>query len=208
MKKAYFIIGIICISMINVVAYAQQGQSEANVTSQVSDSLLESYSIEELLQYKNYYLKEISGLEAEKDTLRKVGIEDAEKFLEQHSNSRIVDKILMRLAELYFQKADEDYLEQLNQYDRLLDQLDSNQTTDLPPEPERDYSKSLSLYQRIMDEFPQSALFDDALYNKGYVLEQSEQKDSARVIYQTVIDEFPDSRYVPDAMMRIAEYYV
>ncbi|MBN1349674.1 tetratricopeptide repeat protein [candidate division KSB1 bacterium] len=188
-------------------ACAQEEQSALPLNNEPSDSLLEKYSIEDLLEYKKYYLSEINKLEGEKKELRDKGIAEAEAFIKQHPESRILDKILLRLAELHYQKAEDDYLNAMNAFDDIMEKRSENDTIPLPDEPQLDLGVSLELYERIIADFPQSSLVDDALYNKGFLLEQTTQKDSARTVYQKIIDEFPDSRYVPDAMMRIAEYY-
>lgn len=207
MKIIKLLIGIICIGIINLNSYAQNDRSNDQANGEPSDSLLETYSIEELLQFKNYYLEKRSKLEIDKKNLLDIGIRESEVFIKQHADSRILDKVLMRLAELYYQKSNEDFLNELQAYDTAIERHEKGDSIEIPPEPTKDFSKSLELYQQIIDNFPHSNLLDDAFYHKAFILEQLDQKDTALVIYQQVIDEFPDSKYVPDAMMRIGEYY-
>ncbi len=190
------------------IALSQQEEKEETAVNQVRiDSLLDTYSIEEILQFRDYYQKQIDEIETEKYELRQKGIEDAEKFISQNPESRVLDKVLMRLAEWYFEEAEDRFIQELELYDKKLNQADSLIVQADLKEPVRDFSKSLHIYNRVIEEFPHSNLIDDAYYNKGFILEEIGEIDSALQIYKFVIDEFPESRYTPESMMRIAEYY-
>ncbi len=171
------------------------------------DSLLESYSIEDILNYREFYQKQIGELNIDKLKLRERGIAQAEKFIANNPQSNMLDRVLIRLAELYYEAAEEDYLRQMQEYDQRMEDFEAAGIESTLVEPVKDLSRPLALYQRIIDEFPHSDLVDDALYNKAFVLEETGQIDSALAIYKYVIDQFPDSRYVPEALMRIGEYY-
>jgi len=85
MKIIDLLIGIVCIGILNSVTYAQDEASSMQTTSELSDSLLDSYSIEELLQFKNYYLEQRTKLESEKKNLLENGIKESEAFVLQHT---------------------------------------------------------------------------------------------------------------------------
>jgi len=184
-------------------------QEEKSIVSEKTkiDSLLRSYSIEEILDFHDYYQRRLDAIETERNDLREKGISDAEKFIANNPESRVLDRVLMRLAELYYEKADDEFLTAMQQYDRKIKQMDSAGTEFKIEEPVRDYSKPLAIYERLINKFPHSHLVDDALYNKGYILEEIGRTDSALSIYHLIIDEFPDSRYVTESLMRIAEHY-
>ena len=173
-----------------------------------ADSLLETYSIEELLRYREYYGGQIKSLESETEELRDRGIKDAEHFIKNNPDSRILDKVIMRLAELYYQKSNDEYLEAMDKYDVMIEKQeeDGGPWTDIP-EPQKDYEKVLSLYQKIINEFPQSDLYDDALYHHAFLLEDLGRMDEAVNAYNLLLTEFPSTRYKPDALLRIAEYH-
>jgi len=69
------------------------------------DTVLRAYSINELLEYKDFYERERFRLESERVFLREKGISDMEAFLANHPKSKILDKVIIRLAELYYEKA-------------------------------------------------------------------------------------------------------
>ncbi len=171
------------------------------------DSLLGTYSIEDILRYRVYYQKQIDELREEKLRLREKGIRDAEKFLANNPESNVLDKVIMRLAELFYEETEDQYLRQMQEYDQRMEDLEISGIDTVLKEPVKDFSKSLIQYQRIIDNFPHSKLVDDALYNKGFILEEIGDIAFALEIYESIIRDFPESRYIPDALMRIAEYY-
>ncbi|MDZ7335660.1 MAG: tetratricopeptide repeat protein [candidate division KSB1 bacterium] len=171
------------------------------------DSLLESYTIEDILNYRDFYEKQIKEFNIDKIKLRDRGIAQAEKFIANNPQSTMLDRVMIRLAELYYEAAEDDYLQRMQEYDQQMEQFESQGIDTTLVEPTKNLSRPLALYQRIIDEFPHSDLVDDALYNKAFLLEEIGQIDSALAIYQYVIDQFPESRYVPESLMRIGEYY-
>ncbi len=187
--------------------FSLQGQDQDDLNKTVSDSILEQYSVEELLEFKKYYQGELNELEKQKTQIGEVAISDGEAFIRKHPDSKIIDKIYMRLGELYFEKANEDYLAAQQNFDNLLKKYEAGLVTQEPVEPKKDFSKSLEMYERILKEFPQSDLVDDAIYNKAYLISEMGQPEEGLKIYQYLMDEFSDSRYVPECLMRIAEYY-
>jgi TolA-binding protein len=171
------------------------------------DSVLRAYSIEDLLAYKDFYERERFRLESERVYLRDKGIRDMESFLTSHPKSNILDKVIIRLAELHYENALEKYNQDQEQYSNHLSAHEKGLLAEAPAEPHKEFSRALALYQRIIDEFPQSKLVDDASYNKAFLLEDLGQREDAVALYEKFVQDFPASRYVPDALFRIAEYY-
>lgn len=171
------------------------------------DSALKSYSITDLLEYKDFYEAQRLRLEGERVRLREKGISDMEAFVRNSPDSRILDKVIMRLAELYYESALEQYTTRQEQFTAQLEQFEKGQLAEPPQEPQKDYGRALALYQRILDEYPQSALRDDAQYNIAYLTEDLGAREQAVSLYEKFVAEHTDSRYLPDALFRIAEYY-
>ncbi len=169
------------------------------------DSVLKSYSIDDLLEYKDFYERQRVRIESERVALREKGIRDMEAFLVNHPESKILDKVIVRLAELYYESALEYYTLSQDQYSKQLELLEASQQA--PPEPRKDYGRSLTLYQRVIDEYPQSGFQDDAHYNVAYLKEDMGQREEAVALYEKFIAEFSESHYLPDALFRIGEYY-
>lgn len=207
MKKIIVLYIILLFSVLNQLSLAQQQAEQEKGRKAKIDSLLGTYSIEEILKYREYYQLEIDELREEKLKLREKGIQDAEKFLANNPDSKVLDKVLIRLAELYYEVAEDEYLRQMEDYDKKIEEFEIAGVDTVIPEPVKDFSKSLILYQKIINDFPHSDLVDDAFYNKGFIFEETGKIDSALIIYDLIINDFPESRYVPEAFMRIGEYY-
>ncbi|MBN1542084.1 tetratricopeptide repeat protein [candidate division KSB1 bacterium] len=173
----------------------------------LTDSVIQAFSIEELERFRSYYSRERERLKWEREELRKQGIRDAELFLSRNPRTRVGDKILMRLAELYYEQEQEEFSRRMQEYDRLYSLYERDQLDEAPPEPQRDFSRALVSYQTVVDRYSNSDLVDDALYNIGVLLEDSQDPDSALTIYQKIIKDFPESKLQPDVLMRIGEYH-
>jgi len=188
-------------------AYAQPPDSSAYEEWIQRNSFLKGYTLDELDRYKKQYTREISKLENERDQLRRRGIRDGEIFITRHPHSKDGDKIMMRLAELYYEQTQRDYQKLMQEYDRLYSLYDRGELLNAPKEPQKNLSKSLDLYASVIEGYPQSDLVDDAFYNIGFLLEENSHPDSARAYYEKIEHDFPDSPLMPDVYMRIGEYY-
>lgn len=173
----------------------------------IADSVLSKYTLDELIEFQKYYDEQTSRILQETDQLRERGIRDMEAFIKGHPNSPILDKILIRLAHMYYQQAVQDFGQANEIYSQKLSLYEEGKIPEPPEEPVKDYSRALALYDRILDEFPESSLVDDAMYNKGFLLEDMGQTQEAFQVFHDLIARFPDSRYSPIAYMRMGEYY-
>lgn len=198
-KKSKFIIFLViefCCAL--SVSFAQKS---------TIDTTFRNISLPEIKSYKLYYLKELGKLQSEKEELIQRGIKDGELILSQNSVPDIIDDILIRVADLYYYKEKDDYLVNMEQYDRLLLRKQRNPSYELPDEPLLKFSKALEYYQRIIDEFPQSDMVDDAIYNIGFLYEEMDKTDKAHQFYLHLVDRYPESNYIIEAYMRLGEYY-
>jgi cellulose synthase operon protein C len=152
-------------------------------------------------------MREITRLQNERLELRKRGIRDGELFLSRKPNSASGDKMMMRLAELYYEQAQDDFLTEMQEYDRLYSLYERGQSTQAPREPKKNISKALDLYVTVVEKYPHGDLVDDAIFNIGFLLEEAGHPDSSRAFYEKVVTEFPQSNLMPDALMRLGEYY-
>jgi len=196
--------------------YAQD--REARQLEVLGDTLFQSMSIEELKNIQSEYQKRIDRITDEEGKSRDRGLEVTEEFLEREGgNIKDQDKILIRLAEYYYDEADDEYMAENEAYDveyfKYVEQLDKYYEEQLeiepvePPRPLYDYSKVIEVYDKILTEYPNSDFADDALYTKAYLKQQMDQGVESRKIYQEVIDRYPESHFAADSYMRLAEYY-
>ncbi|MBN1781430.1 tetratricopeptide repeat protein [bacterium] len=184
-----------------------QGRLSAQAWDAQLDSTFTPYSLPQLQNFRNYYSQELDRLLQEKTELIQRGIRDGELQLASNPDPKILDQILIRLADLYYYFEKDEYLLRMDNYDQLLEAYDEGTLQNLPEEPKLDFKKSLSLYQRIIDEFPRSELVDDAVYNKGFLLEEMSRKQEAVRVYMYFVEKYPDSKFIPDAYMRLGEFY-
>lgn len=203
MMKLSVIIGLL--SLVSL-GFSQQVSAPKSLWAE-TDSTLKNYTLEELQQYQNIYSREITRLEHERQQLRRQGIRDGEIFLSRNPKSRYGDKVMMRLAELYYEQSKEDFQNAMQEFDRVSALYDRGEITDLPREPKIDYAKSLDMYVQIIENYPLSDLVDDSFYNIGYILEEQVLRDSALVYYQKILQNYPNSPLMPDVYMQIGEYY-
>jgi tetratricopeptide (TPR) repeat protein len=180
--------------------YGQNGQTD-------SDSTFLTLSIQELSDYKKYYLQELDVLQDEKKTLIERGIETGERLLAERSRSPYADDILIRLADLYYLKEKDDFLDSMKVYDEKTSHTLKNETGDRPDEPKLRFTRSMELYQRILDEYPKSEALADAMYNKGFLYEEMEDHENANRLYEQLTSRYPGSRFAIEASMRLGEYY-
>jgi cellulose synthase operon protein C len=168
-----------------------------------ADSTFWSLTIQELQDYRKYTLRQIDALHGEKKALIRRGIETGERLLAEKSRSKYLDDIFIRLADLTYLEEHDAYLDSMKAYEDRQAGTGVRQGT----EPKPDFGRSMALYQRIRDEFPTSEFVDDALYNQGFLYEESGDHAAANRVFEQLIEQHPDSRFAVEACMRLAEYY-
>ena len=171
------------------------------------DSLVKTFSAEDLIKFREFYQNEIDRLQREKKLLREKNIQNVKKLLTENPNSHFIDKILLRLGEFYFEEAQENFLKKMDAYDKAYSEYEKGLRPNPPDEPKIDYSKALGKYRLIVDNFPNSSLYDDALYNLAYILGKQGKLVDAVGYYREVASKYPKSKYAPEALMQIGEYY-
>ncbi|MBN2357576.1 tetratricopeptide repeat protein [candidate division KSB1 bacterium] len=171
------------------------------------DSALKGYTLEELEQYNRLYSREITRLQRENVELRRQGIREAELFLTSNPASKDADKIILQLAELYYDQSQDYFQIAMQEFDSLSAQYQGGKLSAPPSEPKKDFRRPIELYYHLIQHYPASALADDATYNLALLLEETGQADSAFVFYETILEEYPNTPLKPDVLMRIGEYY-
>ena len=205
--------GIIMLLLLGTVSGNLMAQEQL-----FSDSSLSVFSVEDLVKIRQLLSRERERLLGSQEKIREQGVEVTKEFLDktkdENSNQ---DKILIRVAEYYIEEEDlvhekrfDDYEKQYEAYEREQKAFEAGQLKTTPVEPQiprRNYEKAIAIYDLIIANFPESDLVDDAYYNKAFLLDEMEEKNSAQEIFQAIIDEFPESAYAPEAYMKLAETY-
>lgn len=184
----------------------------------VSDSALKAFSVEELVKLRKILAKERENLIKRQAQSQERGLEISKEFLdiskEENANQ---DKILVRVAEYYYEEARTEYQARMEEYDRAFEeyekQLEAFRKGELkvepiePVQPHYDFQKAIAIYDLIIQNFPESDLVDDAYYNKAFLLKEMGETLAARQVFQTIIDLFPESSYAAEAYINLAESY-
>ncbi|MGC8928342.1 MAG: tetratricopeptide repeat protein [Myxococcota bacterium] len=154
------------------------------------------------------YEKSIQQLEAEQRSLRDTAIARLEEFLRKYPNDpRYTPHAMFRLAELYFEKATDEYFMATDSYAQLEKDYEDGKIKSLPEKPRKRLENCIKLYQRIVSDFPDYQYMDAVYYLLGYALyEQDEKKEAVEVFYR-LVQNYPKSKFYAESWMRIGNYY-
>jgi len=160
------------------------------------------------------YGDQISRTEANEKNRRLDAIAMFEAFLRKYpDDARWTPDAMFRLAELYYEKASESFLEAQEAYQLALDGPNPPETE--PPLP--DYSQTISLYQRLLNEFPTYRFADAAMYLLGFSLgEMGKEAEAKQAMLGLVCanryrpleaptDDVAESTVLPDGTQRPLE---
>jgi tetratricopeptide (TPR) repeat protein len=158
-----------------------------------------------------------------------------EAFLHKYPNDkRWTPDAMFRLAELYYEKSAEEFLDADEAYKKAIDSP-SPPTT---PPPRVDYTPTIALYKRLLTEFPNYRFLDATYYLLGFCLGEMGQEPEARQALLALVctnkfkpldkPELPklgtekggnddpyadctpvrkDSKFIPEAWTRIGEFH-
>jgi tetratricopeptide (TPR) repeat protein len=155
-----------------------------------------------------------------------------EAFLQKYPNDkRWTPDAMFRLAELYYEKSAEEYLDADEAYKKA---IEGPNAPDTPP-PKVDYTPTITLYKRLLTEFPNYRFLDAAYYLLGFCLgEMGEDQQAKQALLALVcankykpLDPPPappanggredvydgctpvrkDSKFLPEAWTRVGEFH-
>jgi TolA-binding protein len=138
---------------------------------------------------------------------RRESIQAFEAFLGRHpDHPRYSPEVMFRLAKLYYDQSQDDYLNALPEYDAQLRLYRRGKVADEPVEPAKSFEDSIRMYQTLVDRFPAFEHADAALYALGFTLRQADDPDRAALVFQRLIDGYPDSEWLPEAWLMVGEH--
>lgn len=144
--------------------------------------------------------------------MRATAIRRFEEFLAKYPRAPHSAHVMFRLADLYFDETEEDFLAADSRFQVALEKLDENANLDeIPEEPQRDFSKSIALYERIIAEHPSYEDIAGCYYMLAYA--QGEQNSvqfdepTSLANYRVIVDKYGDSDVAAIAHFRIGEYH-
>ncbi|MBN1336402.1 MAG: tetratricopeptide repeat protein [Deltaproteobacteria bacterium] len=152
----------------------------------------------------------IQNLREEEDVVRRQAEERFEAFLLKYPDAQYTPHVMFRLAEMYFEDAENRFLFADAERNQRLSEMDPRFAEDIP-EPRKDYAKPLGLYRTIVDRYPGYEKIDGVYYMLGYCNTEENALDPDRAAgveaLQTLVSRFPGSAFANDASMRLGEYY-
>ncbi len=132
-----------------------------------------------------------------------------EAFLERHPHDdEFTPDAIFRLAELYFEKYDDEHQLASKEYkDQYKQWQDAGSKGDPPNEPQKHFEKTVALYQRLIKDYPNYRLIDGAYYLLGYTLRAQGQTDEGLATWMQLVNRFPKSRFYAEVWFRIGDQY-
>jgi len=153
------------------------------------------------------YEHAIRDLEVRERKERQDAIAQFEEFLSRYpEDAEYTPDATFRLAELYYEKANDDYAQTVNEWRDLVHKSVA-EGKEPPPEPAKSYARSIALYQRLITGFPNYRFLHGITYLLGYCLGEMGQGDEAQRIYADLIQKYPASPFVPEAWVRLGDWY-
>jgi tetratricopeptide (TPR) repeat protein len=127
------------------------------------------------------YKGEIEQQEEEERTRRIAAITLFEDFLRRYpADKRWTPDVIFRLAELYFEKSNDQYLTAQARYEEQLKLAEKGMAA-TPVPPRQDYSQTIALHRRLIKQWPTYRLIDGAYYLLGFCLQEMGEFDRGNV---------------------------
>ncbi|MBV69853.1 MAG: hypothetical protein CMH52_00765 [Myxococcales bacterium] len=160
------------------------------------------------LKIQKRYERIISDLTKLERERRLEAIKRFEMFLAKYpSNPKYTPDALFRLAELYFEKANDDFLALNEAYEEQAAAFEDGKSKVEPDPPTKSYQKTVALFSKLISSWPQYRNIDGALYLKGYCLSEMGKDTEAKDAFQLLVNRFPKSKFTPEAWTRLGEFY-
>ncbi len=154
------------------------------------------------------YEQAIQELEDEERLRRLEAIARFEAFLERYPNDPLyTPDAMFRLAELYFEKSSDEFLQASRQYDEELLAYDEGRRETEPVAPEPNYEATIALHRQLLARFPDYRLADAAWYLLGYSYSEQGQPELALEAYLQLVANHPTSDFRAEVWTRIGEIY-
>src|SRR5215471_5210384 len=108
-----------------------------------------------------------------------------EAFLAKYPNDqRWSPDVIFRLAELYFEKSEDEFLTAQDNYDKA--QREGRNDVPAPPD-KPDYQKTIDLYKRLIAQFPTYRQLDGAEYLMGYCYGEMGNKEESKQAFLSLV---------------------
>lgn len=154
------------------------------------------------------YDRAIEELEKQERGRRLEAIARFEEFLKKYPDDAVyTPDAMFRLAELYYEKSSDEYLQRSRGYEAELEAFEKGERETEPPPPEPSYEKTIGLHRELLTRFPAYRLADAARYLLGYCYGEQGQTEEALASYVELTEKHPDSKFLAEVWTRIGEIY-
>lgn len=174
-------------------------------------AIVDATEVEEQTRITSVFGTAMARTEDDGNSLRRTAIAKLEGFLSKYPSTPYSADMKFRLADLYFEDTEYDFITRMQEYNRLEDQLAANPSATLPEPPLKDYRKSVGLYNDIVKNHKEYEYTPDTLYMLGWCLSSTSavqyDEDGARDVYLAIVKDYAKSGFANDANMRLGEYY-
>jgi TolA-binding protein len=132
-----------------------------------------------------------------------------EAFLLRHPDDReFTPDAVFRLAELYFERYDDDYQLALEDFkDRYQRWVNDGSKGKPPVEPAKHFEKTIALYERLIANYPDYRLLDGAYYLLGFAQRTQGLIEEGLATWLALVDRFPQSRFCTEVWFRIGDQH-
>lgn len=180
---------------------AREESAETWSNRDLSDSITYYNNLIEKAKEESHYFENL--LKRERLQL----IKDINTMLNIYPLSEYNGEILIRLAELYYEKETEDYDDLLDQREEMISVAEARGDTLTIPVPPLEYTQTLATYERILSFPGYKDVQDDALYYLALCLIRMKQEDLAMENFQALTERFPESNHYTATQIKIGDYF-
>lgn len=130
-----------------------------------------------------------------------------ERFLERHPrDAEFTPDALFRLAELYFEKYDDEHSSALAEWKvAYKNWVEAGSKGEPPAEPPKHFEKTIALYEQLIREYPDYRLVDGAYYLLGYTQRAQGLMEEGVATWITLVQRYPKSRFYAEVWFRIGD---
>ena len=158
------------------------------------------------IQLNEAYDNEINTLRIEERIRRNSAIADFQNFLREYpEDPEYTPDVMFRLAELFYEKAVDDYYIADEEYEALFQRYDYGIIPDEPPEPEKDFHQTIEIFSSLIERFPQYRQIDGAYYLTAICYNEMNELEQGQETFLTLLQHFPESEFAQEAYLRVGE---
>ena len=172
-------------------------------------SIAERKYIERKKKLEISYKRALDPLFAEERQNRLDAIAAFERFLLRYpNNATYTPDAIFRLAELYFEKYDDDHQKRMALFrdEFAAWQAKDDDSIEAPEEPTPKFERTVELYKELVAKFPDYRLIDGAYYLLGYTQRIQGDEEEGLASWMTLVNNYPESRFYSEVWFRVGDY--